>query len=96
MPFGSVTWALVARYGDLLVSERRPKNRQQLSVAVPKIAHSGAETPVRTSLRERQICRRILRNDLARRLPVDPGNQALKLRQLGQCTFSLSDPESRI
>jgi hypothetical protein len=40
--FGDVTWALVVRYGELLVSERRPKNWQQLSVAVPKIEHPGA------------------------------------------------------
>jgi hypothetical protein len=49
-----------------------------------------------SGLRERQIRRRILRNDLARRLAVNPGNQALKFRQLGQCTLSLSDPASRI
>ena len=34
--------ALVVHYGDVPVSERSPKNRQQLSVAVPKIEDPGA------------------------------------------------------
>ncbi len=39
---GGVTQALVVHHGDVPVSERSPKNRQQLSVAVPKIEHPGA------------------------------------------------------
>jgi hypothetical protein len=54
---------LVARYGDVPSKRAVPKNGQQLGVAVPKIEHPGAQTRVGIGLRERQICRRILRND---------------------------------
>jgi hypothetical protein len=61
--FGGVTRASFARYGDVPSKRAVPKNGQQLGVAVPKIEHPGAQTRVGIGLRERQICRRILRND---------------------------------